>query len=342
MASISQLKWSNNWDRAYRISIGTRPIPSSKYVINTPVVIATAQNYSIMEDNVTIPSDARLLSNLESDGFTKRGFTFKLNSSHKATKDASSGETTTLDLYNIDSDLVDIINKDHCVVIVEAGYEGKVELAYTGDVVRVDISRVGADTVYKLHCRSGANDMKNTLISSTYDQTLNMNEILIDMMSKFPTSTVGIVGIGSSGEDKKTGGKVFNGPLISNVNKMVEDNNLIWSHFNGKIVTIPYKLTSEDYDLFSRTNYNLPPDILKKVSNVSDRKGKGDNSSESKLRKLQVNTFFIPIEIGQFITIPNTEYTKGVYGTYQVKARRLILESQGSAWDVVLEVEELG
>lgn len=335
---MSNLKWSENFSRSYRISIGTREVTQAKYTINASVVDVSKVQDS---DYETIPSNARKLSNLPSDDAPLRGFTFKLNATHKASKQGSDGEISVLDLYNLDNDLISVINQDKCVVIVEAGYQGKVELAYSGDVIKVEPFSQGADIVYRLHVKSGAFDMRNTMATLNYDESLSMEDIIIDMFGRLPNSVLGTYGISDLREENKTGGRGFTGSLISNIDKLAEQYNLNWSHFNGKIVIIPYRLLGEDYDTFARTNYNLPIDTIKSISDAADKQNKGSNDVKSKLRKLQINTFYIPIEIGQFVTIPKSEYTKDYYGTYQVKGRRLILESQGNAWDVVLEVDEL-
>ncbi len=332
------LKWSENWKRAYRVSIGTRETSESKWTINASVVVAdkvTASDYE------TIPSNARKLSNLTQDNANPRGFTFRLNATHKASENGSEGELSTLDLYNIDEDLISVVNQEGCVVIVEAGYDNEVELAYSGDKIKVESFRQGADIIHRVHCKSGANDLKNTLATINYGEDMSEEDIIIDMFGRLPNSVLGTYGLSDLRDQKKTGGRGITGALVSNIDNKAEEHNLNWSHFNGKIVIIPYRLLGEDYDKFSRTNYNLTSDLLKKVSDISDYQGKGSSDTKPKLRKLQINTFFIPIEIGQFVTIPETEYTKDTFGTYQVKGRRLILESQGNAWDVVLEVDEL-
>lgn len=332
------LPWSENYSRAYKVTVGTRDYIASDYtqaasVIKPKKVLSTGER--------VIPGNARVMSNIVSEGYDPRGFTFRLNTVQKVSEKASEAETTQLDLYNIDNDLIQVINHDKCIVIVEAGYQDKVELAYTGDVRRVEVFRQGTDVIHRLHCGSGAIAMRNTIATLSYDEALSAEDIMVDMVGRLPGTALGTYGLSQLKDEKKTGGRGFTGNLITNIDRMASEYNLNYAHFNGKIVIIPYRMIGQDYTTFSRTNYNLPPEILKKVSDVSDKKNKGTTDTKSKLRKLQVNTFFIPIDLGQFITIPNTEYTKEAFGTYQVKGRRVILESTGNAWDVVLEVDEL-
>lgn len=332
------MKWDTNWDRSYTISIGTREYTSYKYTINASVVVPEKV---LASDETTIPSNARKMGNIVADGFPVRGFTFKLNSLQKVSSSSSDSEKTILDLYNLDDDLIEVINQDNCIVIVNAGFGGYTELAYTGDVLKVSVFPQGTDVVYRLTCQSGGMAMKNTHASLNYSEDMSTAEIFEDMIGRLPGTAIGTTGLSDLESDRKTGGRTFSGKLVKNMETLSEELNLKWSHSNGKIVTIPYKLSATDTAKFSKTNYTLTDDLIKNITDISDKKSIGSGTTKSKLTKLQINTFFIPVELGQFITIEYSTYTKDFIGTYQVKAKRTILESKGQAWDVVLEVDAL-
>ena len=80
---------------------------------------------------------------------------------------------------------------------------------------------------------------------------------------------------------------------------------------------------------------------IKKITPKKDKRSIGSKDQKSKDKTLVVSTFFLPVSIGQFITIPDSEQTKTYAGSYQVTARRLVLDSRGQAWDVVLECDEV-
>lgn len=332
------LKWSENYKRSYRITVGTRETTIAKWTVDAAIVVKEKVTEN---DYLNKPSNARILSNLAEDNASQRGFTFKLDAKHKATSKGSKGEVSTLDLFGLDEDLIKVINQDECIVIVEAGYQGQVEVAYTGDVKRVTSFRQGADMVHRLHCASGATDMRSTHARLSYDEEMPYNDIIEDMFGRMPNTTLGILGLKHLKDRKKTGGRHFNGKLCSSLERIAEENNLYWSHFNGKIVVIPLRLQDEDYELFSATNYTLDINSIKQITDTSDRKNFAASDTKPKLKKLQINTYYLPVDIGQFVTIPASKYTKETQGTYQVKGRRCVLESQGTAWDVVLELDEL-
>lgn len=336
---MSNLKWSENWNKSYRITIGTREYQKQLYTIQQDIVAISRPLTDA--DEVTVPSDARILSNLEEDGKSRRGFTFKFDGVQSLSTSGSNSEKSWLTLYNLDEDMIKVLNLDNCLVIIECGYGGQVELAYSGDVVEVLPHKEGSDDVYRIKCASGAQAMRNTTVSTHYDESLSQRDVIIDMVGRFPGTALGSVGLEDLNDHYRTGGNSFVGTLVTKVDNQMAKHNLSWSHFNGKIVIVPFRLKGEDYNHFSRTNYNIPAESLKSIKAVSQKQGVSTEDSKSKLRHLQVNTFFIPVELGQFITIPDETYTENFSGTYQVKKRRLVLQSKGNAWDVVLEVEEV-
>lgn len=339
-----RLGWTENWGRSYRITLGTREYRKLDPVVEAATISAPSITLEPKDsDYNTIPSNAVFMSNLEEDNYSKRGFSFKFNSNQKASSKGGEGENSFLELYNLSPEVVEIINKDKCIVMIELGYQQKVSLVYSGDVVEVTSRRQGADMVYRIKCSAGSLPMRNTLSSLSYEESLSDGDIILDMVSRFPGTALGTYGLGEAEGTYKVGGNNFTGKLATNFDKMMEKHHLNYSYINGKIVIIPYRFIGKDYDTFARTNYNLPEDTLKGVTPITDNSKKSSTDIKAKLSKLQINTFFIPIEIGQFVTVPESSYNNinRHAGTYVVKGRRLILNSQGGSWDVVLEVEEV-
>lgn len=335
----SELPWKNNWEKTYRITIGTKKYASGSFIVQDGS--AAPKDLSVSDDK-TIPTNALFLSNIEEEGFDRRGFTFKFNSVSTLAEKASDTENTVLELWNPNTDIVELLNQDPCLIMVEAGYEQKVALEYTGDVVSVNYRTAGGDTIYTIKCSSGAVAMRNTIINIRYDETVSEKEVIIDMANRFQGSAVHLAGLEDLETVYKTGGRAFTGSLTTNFNKLIRKHNLSYVHTNGIIVISPRKLKGKDYDLFSKTNYILPSDALKNIVDTSKREDVGTVDVKSKLRMIQVNTFYLPVQIGQFVTVPEETFTEGFAGTYQVKAKRTILDSTNSgSWDVVLELQEV-
>ncbi|CAH9012642.1 conserved hypothetical protein [Vibrio phage 424E50-1] len=337
------IPWDLNWEKSYKVSIGTRPYIPEQYTAQELQAIPTSlQRPASSYEADTIPSNAVKLGNLVSEGFDRRGFSFKFNYFNKLSKKGGDAENATLDLYNPSEELVDIIMQDRAVVVLELGYQQKVELEYSGDIVKVSSREVGSDTIYTIKCASGALAMRNTLVNLHYSETVSEQDVILDMIGRFPSTAVGTYGLNDLNGRFRTGGRNFTGSLVTNFDNLMAKHNLSYAHLNNKIVLVPYRLLGEDYDNFARTNFTLDLHSIKKITDVTKKGDIGSKDVNSKLRSLQVNTFYAPIELGQFITIPDSEYTSEYAGTYQVKAKRTIAESTpNGGWDIVLEVESL-
>ncbi len=283
------------------------------------------------------PSDAVVIDNLTD----RKGFTFRFESNQIASSSGASSERSNLILHNLSEEALRVLYQDNAVVIIEAGYEGKTTLCYTGDVVSIQPNRNLPDISYKIQLASEANAVRNTMINTHYDESISTGDIIKDMATRFPSTSLATYGLDDYYSRYKTGGTGFTGSLITNFDNYCRKNNLQYTLSNSKLIIIPFRLKGKDFDTFKSTNFTLAEDSIKHVAPVLDTTKVGNESAQSKIRKLQINTFYLPVEIGQFVTIPYSESLKKYAGTYMVKGRRVILESKGNAWDVVLEVEEL-
>lgn len=327
------IPWSNNFNRTYKITIGVREytkvhIPTS---IVSPEFAAKSVNESV------IPSDAVTMDNLTDP----RGFSFRFESQQVASSSGASSENTNLILYNISDEVKRILTLPNCIVIIEAGYEGKLTLCYTGDVVSITPQRNTPDIAYRIQLAAEGNAIRNTMISTHYDESISEQDIIIDMAGRFSGMSLATYGLSEYSDRYKTGGTGFTGSLVTNFDQYLKKKGLEYTITNNKMYIIPFRIRGEDYDAFARTNYTLSESNIKNIVETSDKTRKSNDEVQNKIKKVQVNTFYIPVEIGQFITIPEEETLKPNQGTYIVKGRRVILESTGNAWDVVLEAEEL-
>lgn len=331
----SQIPWENNWNRTYRITLGVREYVKANYL--TPELVFTKW-FNVPEDTGdTIPSDAFTVDNLEDP----RGFTFSFESQQVASSSGSSSERSTLILHNLSVEAKRILLQPNCICIIEAGYEGKLVKCYTGDVVSVTPTRNLPDITYNIQLAAEGNAVRNTMINTHYEEAMSTEDIIMDMAKRLPAVSVATYGLSEYSDRYKTGGFGFTGQLVHHFDRMMRKHNLEYAFSNNTIYIIPFRLKGADYDDFARTNYELSADSIKLVTDSSDNTKVGSADPQSKVKKLQVNTFYLPVEVGQFITIPTTDVLKEFAGTYIVKGRRIILQSTGNAWDVVLAVEEL-
>ncbi|AUR89084.1 hypothetical protein NVP1121O_056 [Vibrio phage 1.121.O._10N.286.46.C4] len=338
---MNDLPWVENWEPSYKISVGTREMDISLYTQQELQAIPTAlQRPSLAEASQTIPSNAVFISNLVSEGFDREGHDFTFNSINSLSQQGSDTETSTFVLHNPSKEFVDILTQESSVLILEVGYQQKVVQIYSGDIISVKSNAQGVGSSVTVKCASGALSMRNTLVNLNYDESVSEKDVILDMVRRFPATAVGTYGLEDLKDRYRTGGRTFVGSLVSNFDKVMAKHNLNYAYSEGKIHITPFRIRGEDYDAFARTNFILPLKSIKKIDDISERQGVGATDTATKLRKLQINTFFLPIELGQFITVPDGEYTKDYAGTYQVQARRLILNTKG-AWDTVVHCIEV-
>ncbi len=326
------------WQRSYRVTIGKPTYTKTAYLYNGTITKGTPISTDI-SDEITIPSNARYLSNLESEGQALRGFSFELDSIRQLSEPDSGdrGEKTTLRLYNLDEDMINVINQEPCVVRVEAGYGGQISLAYAGDVMSVTPHRSGTDVVYTITCKDGGIAEKNTRINANYAETVPESDIILDMAQRFPATGIGNVGLEHLTDRVTTGGHTFVGSLVTNFDKVMAKNNLQYARFNGKMVIVPYRLEvgSANYQKFYKTNYTFSQDNVVDIVAVTERSNTLTSDEKLKSQPIQLNTFFCPVEVGQFFTVTSATSSEFA-GTYQVTRVRTQLQSQGNAWNVTL------
>ena len=332
---------TQNWQRSYDIRIGTtvRSPEEGSFLASSIVSTETIKEAGgIIDSNgITIPSNALQISNIASDGWDERGHTFRLETTRGVSQSSGGGsEKTTLELYNINAAFEDIINQKNCVVRVFAGYGEKVDLIYAGDVMAVTPKTVGRDKVYTLRCVDGGDTATDVIGTADYDESMSDADVIRDMAGRFPDASVVDYGLGPLENTNTTGGYSCMGTLYNNFDRMLKRNNLQNVRYNGKIVLLPYRW-SDLYEREQVTNYILSADLIKDISSTSSN---GDKSSEDTKSKqgIVVNTNLIPIEAGQFFTIPDT-VSDTYKGTYLAKGVKVKLESHGQMWDVAITGE---
>lgn len=328
-----------NWERAYKVVFGTPEYEKKAYLIERPNIVVPKLLEKADVDVVTIPSNARKMSNLVSEGFSKRGFTFTLDTTRGLTqKNNSDAERTTLTLYNLNKDSVDVLNQEGCVVRVFAGYQQEVSLAYSGDVVEVRRSRSGDDVIYKIMCKDGAVDNKNTKVSVDYAESVTLTDVIKDMVGMFPTTAMGDMALANYDSVIRTGGYVFQGKLISEIDRIMIQNNLRYGRYNGKITIVPsdpLQQGSVDYNNFQSNTFVFTEDNIKNISKVNNN-GKKQLGDKTETKEIQINSFFTPIELGQFFTVPKITGFEEFAGDYICERIKIKLESHGNYWDVTL------
>jgi hypothetical protein len=326
------IPWTESWGISYRITFGTR----ERLAYTVPSSIASVGYNPTTDTQRLIPSNALIKHNLDNP----RGFQMEFESNQMATSKGSDSEDTTITLYNLSEEELKLINHPHCVFIVEAGFQGKVVLCYTGDVVRVETDSYPPDISYRITLSAAGTAIKDTMVNTIYDESMSAKDVIIDMAGRFSGLAIGTYGLENESNYYRTGGRGYTGDLVTNFDRQMVKYNLQYSVVNGKVAIIPYRWKQSDLEKFNKTNFTIPADSIKNITEIKENAGQSQDEKNNTLKTIQVNTLFLPVEIGQFITIPNSEYTKTFRGTYVVEGRRLILETSGG-WDVVIQARSV-
>lgn len=330
-----------NWSRSYKIVAGKPSHETSAYTFEG-VVVGKLPPTTISVDAVTEPAgDIIQMSNLESEGDSLRGFKFKLRTTRSSGSTASSNEKTILTLYNLNKETLGVLAQEGCVVRVYAGYQGEVDLVYSGDITIIAPKDEGADIAYNITCKDGATDIKNTKVSIRYDESFSMANVMRDLAGRFPSGSIGTMAVDQLEDKKVTGGFSCQGKLINIFNKACQRNGLTYTRYNGKISVRPDQLVqgTPDYLLVGRNTYTLNPKVIKTLDPVLDNRSKQTNQKNVK-RGIQITTFLIPITLDQFITIP-PEASQEYSGTYKIVAIQTNLDSRMGGWDTTLRCEPM-
>jgi len=345
------IKENLNWQKSYKIQFGVPEYTEDDYIFDalssnfTNIFLGfknTPEGTKIVVDSHTVPENAVTMSNLKEDGNSLRGFTFSLDSTRKASTGGNSkGEKSTLQLYNLNKESIDLLNTDNCIMRISAGYGGKTSLCYSGDVVEVLPSRSGNDLKQIIRLQDGATSSKNTAGTVVFDEDMSEKEMIIDLASRFPDASLGFLGLDKLDLKYTTGGQSYQGFLDEIFNKVMARNNLTYTRYNGKINIFPYSIdqASADFTRLAANTYTLTADTVKSITPAS-KNGKKKTLETKTKTGINVNTNYIPIELGQFFTIPEDVDNK-YKGTYLVTGIRTILKSHGNDWDVVLVGESI-
>lgn len=330
-----------NWIRSYKIIFGKPEHETSAYTFEG-VVVGKLPPAIITVDAVTDPAgDVVSMSNLPSEGNDLRGFNFKLNTTRGSSSTGSSDEKSTLTLYNLNKETLDVLNQEGCVVRVYAGYEEDISLVYSGDILTVEPRTEGQDITYVVGCKDGAIDLKNTKVSIQYAESFSMANIVRDLASRFPSASLGTTALDSLESKYVTGGYTCQGTLSSVFDKICQKYELTYSRFNGRISVRPDQLIQglPDYAIVNKNTYELSGDNIKTLEPTIKNNGKLTKQKNIK-SGIQLTTYLIPISLDQFITIPseaNEKYT----GTYKITSINFSLDSRNGPWDVSLKCEPM-
>lgn len=328
--------------RVFRISFGTPVFHKEAYIIQSEINPPLLPTKSRVVDAVTIPSNAVKLSNLAIDGNNPRGFKWELNTTRKPSTDPKREEDSVLTMYNLDDDSVDVLSQEGAVVRIEAGYGEDVKLIYSGDVQNVSPSRSGADMSYRVICKDGLLDTKNTRVSLSYSSDIPASDVILDLANRFPSASVSVDVLHQLKDVKSFGGWQYQGQLEDVFNRVLYKHQLEYSRYNGKITVKPKIITQGDsvYKVLSKNNYNLNDDNIELLVPILNNGSKKSAARDTK-RGVQVRCRLLnDVSMEQFFTV-KSELFPQYNGTYKIVQITHNCSFPLGEWNTVLSGEPL-
>lgn len=310
--------------RRMKIIVGAPQRNISEYVKEGEVVGPYLQVPLEKVAATTIPAGKIInLSNLSPN--PKRGFYFKMESTRGGVSGGTSNEKTNIELANLNEDTLGILHTEGSQIQVWLGYESddSLDLYYTGDIYDIQPKKTGDDIIYIISAKDGGVDNKNTRVSLHYDESMSVKDIMQDLITKFPSGTVGTMAIDYLTTEKIIGGTSLQGILSKEFDRLCRSYGVSYFRYNGKYNLQPYQLVNgtPEYLLVGQATYTIPPSVVLALDPVIQNGAKYFDNTNTK-RAVQLTTYLIPIELGQFFTI-KPETSKNLAGTYKVTAIKI-------------------
>jgi len=333
---------SENFGRRYRIKIGTPQIEKVYWIyecsvqansvytdfggglslafnkenqlnIRTPYLAGTSLSQ-------TIPSDAYMISNVPSDGNSSRGFNFTFSTKRVVNGAPDKSEMSTLTIKNLPPEIITILNTEGCLVQIEASYKSKkdLDLYYNGTVKGMNIKRSGGDLDYIIRLEDNGLATKNTTVSADFSDKDSVADVVV-ALAKMMGLAKGNLALEELKTQFVTGGLSLEGNVTEILTRMARRYKFDFSFFNGEFIARMKNILAADQNynqlakntwVFQGSDNNIID--IEEVNDFGDKDG--GNGTKKKVR---VNTFLTPANIGEFFTIP-PEISKDTSGTYKI------------------------
>lgn len=311
------------FNRRVKVIIGVPQIDSAAYTQQEDVGDTILGRYTTVPATSVPAGKIINLSNVAPN--PSRAFYFKLESTRGGTSGGGANEKTVVELQNLNEETLEILHQPNAKIMVYLGYEdNSLDLYYTGDIYDIQPSGFGReDITYRITCKDGSQDTTNTRVSLSYDESASVADIVTDMAKRFPSGSLGTLALDSLTSKFIQGGQNFTGNLEYNFDAFCKMHGIVYFRYNGKINLQPYQLVNgtPEYLLIGRNTYIIEPSMVKSLDPIIQNGGKYFDNSNTK-RGVQLTTFLIPVELGQFFTI-TPETSKTLAGTYKVTTTKV-------------------
>ncbi len=94
-----------------------------------------------------------------------------------------------IEIYNLSEKSRNIFQQDDVIVQLQAGYLGKIQGCFTGDVTKVEHRRQGADRITIIEAGDAQKSLNEATISRSYAKGTSVKNVLMDVISSFKNTS---------------------------------------------------------------------------------------------------------------------------------------------------------
>ncbi len=243
-----------------------------------------------------------------------------------------------IEIYNLSQITRKKIALEESVVQLQAGYnsnQGLVQIGQ-GTICQVSSVRDKTDVVSRILLKDGLTNIKNTVLSISYENDVKLREMLLKIAgdAKLSLSSIGI-------DDNAAirGGYVMLGGIDAQLNQLASSFDFAWSIQNGSLLITGKKQTNTEQILLltPTTGLILNPETLKKPSQkLRKLQEKGQLINEINLYSVQA-LLQPQLQLNDVIAIESQD----LKGKFRVQKITHTGDTRGNDWYSDLEVRSL-
>lgn len=297
---------SDAYLREYRITIGT-PTDGNK----------TSTNGNISASRTVKGSSSYTLTDIQ--------FTATIKYSNKSSSKVS--DTTSFELYNVDSTTKSLLNKKGSILMLEAGYASDIGLPviYLGTVKKISTVRRGVDMVTSVVCTNVGIEAFEMRIARTFQKGV----LVADVIKSLATSTglnVGKLDISNLAGKSYFNGYSAYGSALGCLEAVCEENNLVCTVYNKTIQIYPRFLSKDSKRRVIKSITDA--DVQGWIEHVTAI-DKLPDSSKGDETGVVFNLFLDgTLSLGDIVSVETTEE----FGAYEVTDIEHSLNYEGNKW----------
>ena len=146
---------------------------------------------------------------------------------------ASEPNEAIVKIYNLNEQHYSALKNEYEDLLLNAGYEGNMQLLFRGNIRHVDRYRDGLDWITEIDCGDGDKDFRKAIMNTTLAAGTSDQQLVDKAIGSFSTTKKGYTkGVKSA---KRTRGKVVSGNTRTVLNDIARQHGATWSIQDGKL-----------------------------------------------------------------------------------------------------------